>query len=318
MNFFNLFNRKKRAKPVAQTQPIQTIVEKPAYDIKRITSPQIIKPNIGRVVMPKDIRNIHDLFDYLIMRSSERSLEDSHDVVNEVASIIEEKMLDLRSLPGFVCTDGVYAIQDGVEEDGPRFIMIRMNDYACFQNKEFVVDHAEEFKKLLDAKAVAYLNGLSDVARIRLLNEHTFTYDFRSVKACFGTAWIDMIQTNEHYTPIDDESYSVRKQFGYSLVDSIFSLLKKEFDECRSMFGNEILVFNVGNKKYWIDEHDAIMGANNVIDEHAKPFYGTFMVYNQMPLARKILDSVPNASELTYLSDTLHTRIYPYYDNESA
>ena len=268
MKLTNLFKKQQ----IKTVDPI-VIPTVESLDPKRWWS---VEPSRPKVNLPKDIHDVKSAFDWLVWRTDSLSYatDKRSMAIDEIDSFIKNETIDLRHIPGMVCTDCVYLIQYSVEGDRHPFTCVRLNNLNAI-DPTFTVVRKEKIKTFLKKAAIAYFKekdsgdpGSFIANEIKLVDEahiHTTAWNVSIYKVENGLA-------QDNYE--DDQAYAVRLQVGISLADSLRSLIMDEINNAKLLFKDNV-VANRGDEWFLvndIDEHDenvALM-SERLINEYSK------------------------------------------------
>lgn len=250
---FNFFR-----KPVKVHVPDMPVIVPVVPTVPKIVPPdtnyQFIEPNTDRFLVPKDVKDIHTLFNYLVNRTINKGTDAADAALGEMDSFIKnnEDLLDLRHIPGLVCTDGLYMIEKGTDEDEYKFLMIKLNSWKnASQSPIFNRDEGVAFiKNKLKKEAIEYIDSLSAEEVEQYIFDEILGYKLDYVVSdCCAWRWptntINRVGTPEYL-----ESYAIRFNDDYNFADDVVAALNDEIDEARKMFRHKQLFAIINNHVY--------------------------------------------------------------------
>ena len=258
LNFFKWLTPKTQPVPVAPAIPVVVPPD---------TSFEFVEPNTDRFLVPKDVKDIHTLFDYLVNRTLNKGKDAVDAAIGEMDSFIKdnEDLCDLRHIPGLICTDGLYLLEKGTSDDDYNFMMVRLNSWKhASQSPFFNGSKGMEFiKNKLKDEAMGYVSRLSAFEVEHLIFKEILSYDldsesemltdnngkpsvfwyhrpFSAIKSSFLPEYLDM--------------YAIRYNDGFSFTEDIINALNDEIDAARDAFRGKKLFAILNNHVYYVSE----------------------------------------------------------------
>ena len=315
---FNLFR-----KPAKVHIPEMPVIVPVVPSVPKIVPPdtdyKFVEPNTDRFLVPNDVKDIHTLFDYLVNRTMNKGADAVESAIGEMDSFIKnnEDLLDLRHIPGLVCTDGFYMIEKGTSEDKFRFVMIKLNSWinatqspitkreegaAFFINK--MTKEAEEYVSHMSPQEIEDLIFNHILIYKASLHTRTIQWFGKSTQQRFSVPYFDF---NEPFLPPNLESYAIRFNDNMPLSDDIIRALFKEIDNARNAFKGKRLFAILNNNVYFVSDDlgGHFMFKKDSLDEvisvrNTAPVDRTYIHYIEE--LEKIEDDIKNSKTIPYIS----------------
>ena len=310
MNFFAFFKNEK--KPVHDPVPTKPV---PAPVVRDPNDWYAINPVSPKHTYKEDIHSVVDAFNYLCWRTKGMGADVRKWAVDEIDNFIKNETIDLRHLPGLVCTDCVHLIQYGTASDKTPFVCIRLNSLNAI-DPSFVEIRKDEIRKFLKKSALEFM------AQMDKGNAGSYVLDNQKIN-------VYRILTHGHFcrridprsvmylTNVEkDPAYAVRKEANISLIDSISEAIADDINNARRIFTHkDTIIAKHGNEMFIVWWNGSLI-SKRMVDEfdednriHQCNMQCDKMVMEKIGIAEEMKRDL-DRSGISYVSSTFGLEFY--------
>ena len=306
MKLFNLL--KKKPEKIVLPAPVPA-APVPAPAVRDPNEWANVEPTSPKFIKKEDIHDIIDAFNYISWRTSKAGADVRSVAVDELDDFIKNETIDLRHLPGLVCTDCVHLIQYGTKSDKTPFVCIRLNSLNAI-DPSFTEIRKDEIRKFLKKAAIKFTQKKDD-GRV---GSYVLDHQFVNVGYFLGHGYFAQL-----FDPIssfcfngieDDPAYAVRKETKITLIDSIKDAIKDEANKAKSIFRHkDTIVAKHGSDWFvlWEGEH---LISQKMVDEFVakeRDQRGHRMCclefMNKLKFVQENIERLNRGDEVSYVAD---------------